>query len=563
MFSAQPPIGAKTTRRLDNDYASYIKKFSLGDGPDDWVSDYMITKESGKMLGTLVALAVAKMTSLETFIWDMPTGVLADIFMALASVQDQDPDNRSRLERVWVRWHDNSEGSPASPRTNLGAATNAQGGGSFGNTITPVGVLVPSSANPPRPRPALSYAESTVEFPTFSILPPLKSLSVLDIDEVAYVDEMAAVIERSKDRLEELRVGIAAKASMKDFAQSWDGPDLHQIDHNARWPGESGIGERRLGGVLGVLVGRIYDIRENSAAKKKVKCTEMADSDVAASIPSQQDSAEQSKQTNLGTPSGSVQQQKASQQTHFSGNAVKDGPSCGESPPTADTPQDNGLSVKARPKQQSTGYEKQDAKRRLDDRLRLKILELERVPLSVHVCKQALDWSLLSTLTLLDCAHSEALWKMLRKQFQPTAAHHSRRSAGSQLQYHLVMKSIHTDSASPALISFLKETLAPNTLEVLFLQDRRRALPAVSIEQIFKGPIRRHRSSLRKLLLDKPDYKATPNGIIPDSDGWLKWVLPTKVVLFMMSGAMSGLRELSVCLHYQDWVSLETEATIS
>lgn len=65
----------------NNSYARYIKKFSLGNGPAEWVADYLISKESGKLLGTLVALAVAKMKSLETFVWDMPTGVLSDVFM--------------------------------------------------------------------------------------------------------------------------------------------------------------------------------------------------------------------------------------------------------------------------------------------------------------------------------------------------------------------------------------------------------------------------------------------------------------------------------------------------
>jgi hypothetical protein len=58
-------------RRLGNRYPQYTRKFSLGNGPSEWVQEYMITKESGKMLGTLVALAVARMVNLETFIWDV------------------------------------------------------------------------------------------------------------------------------------------------------------------------------------------------------------------------------------------------------------------------------------------------------------------------------------------------------------------------------------------------------------------------------------------------------------------------------------------------------------
>ena len=67
-----PPLGDRM--RIGNNYSMYTRKFSLGNGPSDWVQDYMITKESGKMLGTLVALAVARMVNLETFVWDMQIG---------------------------------------------------------------------------------------------------------------------------------------------------------------------------------------------------------------------------------------------------------------------------------------------------------------------------------------------------------------------------------------------------------------------------------------------------------------------------------------------------------
>ena len=52
-------------------FSQYTRKFSLGNGPSDWVQEYLITKEGGKMLGTLVALTVARMPNLETFIWDV------------------------------------------------------------------------------------------------------------------------------------------------------------------------------------------------------------------------------------------------------------------------------------------------------------------------------------------------------------------------------------------------------------------------------------------------------------------------------------------------------------
>jgi hypothetical protein len=51
--------------RRGNHFARHTKKFSLGNGPTEWVHEYSITKEGGKMLGTLVALAIGRMRNLE------------------------------------------------------------------------------------------------------------------------------------------------------------------------------------------------------------------------------------------------------------------------------------------------------------------------------------------------------------------------------------------------------------------------------------------------------------------------------------------------------------------
>ena len=50
--------------RRGNYFSQFTKKFSLGNGPAEWVAEYLVTKESGKMLGTLVALSVARMPNL-------------------------------------------------------------------------------------------------------------------------------------------------------------------------------------------------------------------------------------------------------------------------------------------------------------------------------------------------------------------------------------------------------------------------------------------------------------------------------------------------------------------
>ena len=57
------PVKHRRLRR-GNYFSQFTKNFSLGNGPADWVAEYLVTKESGKMLGTLVALSVARMPNL-------------------------------------------------------------------------------------------------------------------------------------------------------------------------------------------------------------------------------------------------------------------------------------------------------------------------------------------------------------------------------------------------------------------------------------------------------------------------------------------------------------------
>jgi len=534
-----------------SNYAQFTRKFSLGNGPSDWVAEYLISKESGKMLGTLVALAVEKMVNLETFVWDMPTGVISDIFLALASHQDRSPDAESKLERVWVRWHDSYD-DPTQSDNGQSPDLASQTVIPSSATLTPIGILLPSNFEPqPHSLTPMRYRDSRVEYPTFSVLPPLRSLTVLEIDDVAYLDEMSVLIERSKSRLQELRVGIGSRVTHRDFVKAWDGSDLEQVDHNAHWPGASTIGDRRLGGVLGVIFGRIYDIRRKAPKK--------ADDNSGSS-------AAQQSQAEVG-PVSYVEV------THPSsaGDAL---PSPGhvvpilETTPVPSSPERRGRPyVPPRPAldEPANAQSRGGDFRKLEGKLRLRTLELERVPLSMQVCTKAIDWTTLTTFTLLDCPYHDNLWKLLKQKFAPTSnipgikdANAIKAAPASSLQYHLALKHIHTDQVSTALINFIKETLAPNSLESLFLHDRRHSLSrSVSIDSIFKSVIVRHRGSLRKLLLDSSERRRGNTSNF-ESPRWRHWAPTTDMVLYLTSGKMPRLTELSMAMYYKDWVSPET-----
>lgn len=536
----------------DSNYAHHTRKFSLGNGPNNWVAEYMINKESGKMLGTLVALAVSKMKNLETFIWDMPTGVLSDIFIALGSLPHEET-HECKLERVWIRWHDNSEtGASSSSSSSPAPATLQTSVVPAGSTLTPIGIALPSTASHPAPTPPITYAEVHVEYPTFSVLPPLKSLTVLDIDELSYLDEVAVLIERSKE-LQVLSIGISANAIHKDFVQAWDGLELQQVDHNARWPGASSIGERRLGGVLGTLVGRVYDIRRKMPKTKPASST-VVPSDSPGQQPSQAGESCMLPLSADGNPPPS-----ASELGPSMSGAVQT--------PTLDTAGNSRpSSILKAPVASGPGT---PARKRLDGKLKLTTLELERVPLSVQVCSKAFDWTVLTNLTILGCWAHENLWKLLRRQFEPRPQESgfgisptsSKPVPDGPMQYQLNLKSIHTDQTSPALISFIKETLAPNSLETLFLQDRKRssnssAPPQVTIDSIFKGAVKRHRNSLKKLLLDSSAKTESGGSSAADDSRWRSWCLTSEVLQYITSGRMKKLKELSVSIDYKDWVCL-------
>lgn len=563
-------------RRFGNYYGQFTKKFSLGNGPSAWVQEYMITKEGGKMLGTLVALAIARMINLETFVWDMPTGVLRDVWLALSSLAYRSDAEECRLERLWIRWHDNTVDAPIPPpappmmlnNQNLPPPPNTTHPSGLGAAHVPMVVVPPYS-------PSSLTALDRVEHPTFSAIPALKSLSVLDIDELPYLDEMSILIARSQKKLRELRVGIAPHAQQWDWVKIWEGDGPSQVDYSTTTTATSSIGERRLGGVLGILVGRIHNMRHS----EEPQLQKTGDTG-SVERPTEATPVKTSMPSVLPTIASLTLHDRDPEPDvdHF-GNPMDDS-GVTEGISLFNEHQPGGTKHVAQPtsadrersrSQPSTpsNSEASDSHETVDDsvespligKLKLEVLELERVPLSVTVLRRAFDWSVLSTLTLLHCSNHEQLWKVLRRTYTPRAAYAGSPSTSKaykasytlRSEYQLNLKRIHTNTVSPSLISFLKETLAPNSLEVLFLQEGRSYSSAVTVDAIYRGPMRRHRASLKKLMIDSGEKG--PDGHINTSSRWRRWMLNREILTFITSGRMNNLRELAVAIDYKDWVS--------
>ena len=554
--STDPPPRPKTIRR-GNHFAQFTRKFSLGNGPADWVQEYLITKEGGKMLGTLVALAVGRMQSLEAFVWDMPTGVLRDVWMALASLGIRNDGRACRLERVWVRWHNNSEQSPL-------ASPHPSGTLPMPHANLP-SILADSATSlfqiPPYPR---------VEFPTFSILPPLKSLSVLDIDELPYAEEMSVLIERSLDKIQELRVGMAFHARLDIWALPAEeqGPILQPII-----PTMSDV-PPRPGGILGILVHRFCDAFSHHKQVQAVSVLQPQGdpSEVDAALEAAPD-LEREEETEQAVPVSEINQLGVLLSAHN----IQDDDSLMVSSSAAKQRPRNGWSQS--PKQEHSRHNGDVFQYPVNGprsarKLQLETLELERVYLSIAVLSKAIDWSRLTTLTLLGCRNHEQLWRALRKRFTPT----SRRRASSMPfaatsngissivlrpqastpksptlvadDYPLKLRRLHTDMVSSSLVAFIKDTLAPDSLEWLFLQENTGYKAPVTIDMIYKGCIRRHRSSLTKLLIDSTLRPSDPER--QPNTNWRRWVCNRDLITCITSGKMK-LRELSMSIDYKDW----------
>ena len=214
-------------------------------------------------------------------------------------------------------------------------------------------------------------------------------------------------------------------------------------------------------------------------------------------------------------------------------------------------------------------------------KLKLDVLELERHSMNTKLLKDAIDWTLLTTLTLLKCVDTESLWQDFRTAFAPSrtrmrtkslfltlstkppcktdSSHPRLRRMHSsshpveepQPAYRLNLKRIHTDTVSKQLILFLKETLAPNSLEWLFLQDCQYYQSGVTAAQIHKSVLKRHCKSLTKFLLNSSHGSSSSRTPATSAK---KWMLNREILAYVTSpNKMPKLRELSIALEYKDW----------
>ena len=564
--------------RRGNWFANYTRKFSIGNGPPELVQEYLISEESGKMLGTLVALAVARMLNLEAFVWDMPTGIRRDIWIALSSLGDRCFDSEPKLEKVWIRWHDNkSTRIPIRGHEQVNVSSSGPPP-SIPVSVPPANLILsqPGPAIPRRVPTVLEKSYKNIEHPNLSILPALKSITVLDIDEPAYLEELSILIERSMCRLRELRIGAASSALAKTWSANQDSPDIQNTT-------DQSIRCLNFCGMLGMIMSKVFDCSRLRSSLTDIRQEDpMLPQKVELEVPNTMDA---SKSPKLETSPIIMQEESHALQPNeiewSNPIAIGNIPLVNMTLRPSDTtpgvhrqsssPIKNGQvgSSQMSPVTAGTSLDQLGLNK---TKLRLEILELEKVPIAVPVLQKVIDWSMLTSLTILNCEDDEALWKALRNTYMPpprskfstrSMLNHSSESqmrklplsnvpATSRIEYRLRLKRIHTNNVSPALVSFLKDALAPDSLEWMFLQNSRGpSASKVSIDSIYKGPLRRHRASLKKVMIDSTNRKVKVSGSL---QRWTQWTVNREIITFITSGKMSSLRELAFVIAHKDWV---------
>jgi len=416
------------------------------------------------------------------------------------------------LEHVHIRWHNNSKlpgnkSPPPSP--------------------TPEPNSFPEAVNATAEDVAKMGAHiNRVERPTFSMLPPLTNLAVLNIDELAYLDEMSVLIGRSSHRLRKLRVGLAKHASGADWTGAWRSEELQQLPSSSADPLKgTGMYERRLGGPLGVLVAHVCDMKSESALERQQKDRDR-----------------------LKTPM----------------------PICKELPQIAKLIISHADKVPATPDVFGPAHEVASCTRGNSETvagsLNIEVLELERVPVSAAVLSTAFDLTRLTEVVIYSCPDHEHLWQLLQSRFSPGSAKPREysltdprgsltkipRSAQSfdRSEYSLNIKKVATDAVSQQLLTFVNDALPRDSLEAVFLQQTKYYSSKITMTSIFSTFIKRHRASLRYLSLDSSHRD--PKSSMHNNER-KQWAFDRDHITFLTSGKMPKLRELALVLEFSDW----------
>ncbi|KAL1953602.1 hypothetical protein VTO42DRAFT_2549 [Malbranchea cinnamomea] len=171
----EPPVDRlaailETLVTSDFDYASFIKEINLEasySADSDVADEFSYAKSCGKFLNTLILAILKKVKSLESFRWDIRVQMSPSLFEILGKL--------TTLHHLHVRLHPES---------------------SLVNTTLP----------------GQNFPDGNC---TFSKFGNLKSLAVVEMDTLEYLDEIARCISSSAGTLKSLKLSISEKLATK------------------------------------------------------------------------------------------------------------------------------------------------------------------------------------------------------------------------------------------------------------------------------------------------------------------------------------------------------------
>ncbi|EEP82287.1 predicted protein [Uncinocarpus reesii 1704] len=226
----------ETLATSDFNYAAYIKEISfdvLWNNDVTWTrtqdkvaSQLKFDTGCGRFFSTLLLAALKKVVALETFRWDVKVHLTPSIFATLGKF--------SSLQDLYVRMH-------------IGPSISGANNSNFGQSWVPAPVPVPQQQPPPTivgsahphphgPPPSTTLPVVTTRraprsrLPiwdgTFSHIQKLKSLAILDMECLGYLNEIACCVSASSTTLKTLKLSfserLAAKAQKKAVVENSD-----------------------------------------------------------------------------------------------------------------------------------------------------------------------------------------------------------------------------------------------------------------------------------------------------------------------------------------------------
>ncbi|KAF9763957.1 hypothetical protein IL306_002934 [Fusarium sp. DS 682] len=244
--------GLDTFTTSDYNYAKHLRELSMdtvstGVKAEHAYKPYLYSASCGKFLNTLLYLTLKKAKSLETFRWNIRVELSRPVYRELHKIKTLTkfhirlqagdtyyitppplPLSNDALPPASTHWPDIPPPPPGPPPGVFSAPL--AGAMTSLPVITPPPPLLPTSKQSSKSK-ASKRDSATLEPPTLSGFRKLKSLSVLDIDNLELITELKTCIRNSSATLAELQLSLSDSLALQARRPPPDSdPDDSDVD---------------------------------------------------------------------------------------------------------------------------------------------------------------------------------------------------------------------------------------------------------------------------------------------------------------------------------------------